>query len=298
MDGKLYIIGGGYYPLAELFDPCLKLSKSVPLPPPPNFPICDWHHMVIAALHPYKKILVASALSSDVAPSLYNVVDQVWEELDHRVDFSSFRGEAAVVRNGTTLCLCNYPGEVHAYDLVLRRWFKSPIKGFGQVGTLGPQGCTYYCPLVRLDDNHLCFLWKNHTAYDSTILPVLNCTKIGVSISVDAAGESRFDAFVVASRSYVLGPHETIFDAHVFLREEDEAGGERGSGVLGGGDHGGRTWEHSGYGGGATIALSIARFKACSKCWYTGHVARDCRGIPCFKCGEIAHKAIDCSTGG
>ncbi|KAH7840774.1 hypothetical protein Vadar_021414 [Vaccinium darrowii] len=270
MDGKLYIFGGSGpespdAPLAEMFNPESLTFES--LPRPPSFHIDGWRHLVVAALQPSKKILLASGLSLDAY--VYNVVDQGWEKLDHEVDFSSVRGQAAVVQNGNALCWCNNNvEEVHAYHLVHKRWFKSPIKGLDKVGMQDPHGPTHYCPIFPLDDNHLCLLWKDHMGYDGTNLPLLHCIKIRVSMT---RGRSRFDAKVVASRTYALGPHESIFDAHVFLREDDE-GGERGSG-LGGHDNGGRTREPSGYGGGRKFVSSIP---PCSKCWLTGHTESSC----------------------
>ncbi|KAH7840319.1 hypothetical protein Vadar_015529 [Vaccinium darrowii] len=276
MDGKLYIFGGSDpespdAPLAELFDP--ESSTSVPLPLPSGFPINAWCHLVVAALQPSKKILVASGLSSDAYE--YSVVDQGWEKLDYEVDFSSVQGQAAVVQNGNALCWCsNNVDEVHAYHLVHKWWFKSPIKGLDKVGMRDPDGLAHYCPIFSLDDNHLCLLWKDHMGYDGTNLPLLHCVKIQVSIDLE---RSRFDAVVVASRTYALGPDESIFDAHVFLREDDE-GGERGSG-WGGHENGGRTWERSGYGGGKRTVSSIAPFKTCSKCWGTGHTESSCNQV-------------------
>ncbi|XP_058205659.1 uncharacterized protein LOC131319440 isoform X1 [Rhododendron vialii] len=277
MDGKLYVFfGGPYAPFAEMFDPCSISSTSVPLPPPPVWLTNGWWHMVIAALQPSKKILVAS---SDFA-LVYNVVDHVWEDFDHVIDFSDaqVQGQAAVVRNSTLLCWCTKDrAEVHAYDLVLRRWFQSPINGLDR---LGPDEPSIYLPLFPLDDNHLCFLWEK-MGYEGTILPLVHCTKIQVSLYKGAGGEYRLDVVVVASQSYVLHErNETILDAHVFLGEEDE-GGEKGSG-LGCHDHGGRTLERCGYAGGGRIAIGIAPFKMCFKCWLPGHMEKDCKGIPWY----------------
>ncbi|KAH7841508.1 hypothetical protein Vadar_030812 [Vaccinium darrowii] len=276
MDGKLYIFGGSGpdAPLAELFDPCQESSTTcVPLPLPEHFPKKAWRHLVVAALQPSKKILVASGLSSNAY--VYNVVVQDWEKLDHKVDFSSVLGQAAVVHNGNVLCWCSNDVEkVHAYHLVHKRWFKSPIKGLDEVGMRDPDGPAHYCPIFPLDDNHLCLLWKDHMGYNGTNLPLLHCIKIQVSIDPE---EFRFDAVVVASRTYALGPDESIFDAHVFLRDDDE-GGERGSG-LGGHDNVGRTSERSGYGGGRRTFSSIAPFKICSKCWGTGHTESGCNQV-------------------
>ncbi|KAE9465838.1 hypothetical protein C3L33_02248, partial [Rhododendron williamsianum] len=76
------------------------------------------------------------------------------------------------------------------------------------------------------------------------------------------------------------------------LGEEDE-GGERGSG-LGGYDHVGRTWERCSYGGGGRYALDIAPFKISPKCLFPGHMERDCKGVPCFRCRGFGHTAWDC----
>ncbi|KAH7839851.1 hypothetical protein Vadar_009638 [Vaccinium darrowii] len=266
MDGKLYIFGGSGPddPLAEMFNPELSTFES--LPPPPSFPIDGWRHLVVAALQPSKKILVASGLSDVV--SVYNVVTGVWEELNHKVDFSSVRGQAAVVQNGNALCWCsNNVEEVHAYHLVHKRWFKSPIKGLDNVSMRDPDG-TDYCPIFPLDDNHLCLLWKDHMGYDGTNLRLLHCIKIRVSM---AQCGSRFDAVVVAFRSYALGRHESIFDANVFFREGDE-GRERGRG-RGGHDNGGRTGEPSDYGGGRQ---SVSSTPPCAKCWRIGHMECGC----------------------
>ncbi|KAF7149429.1 hypothetical protein RHSIM_Rhsim03G0039300 [Rhododendron simsii] len=293
MDGKLYMFGGcgPNYTFAEMFDPCLISSTSVPLPTPPCWPTNYWFPwVVVAALQPSKKILVAS---TDVA-FLYNVVDRVWEEWDHKVDFSRVQGQAAVARNNTLLCWCSKDAEeVHAYDLVLRRWFISRINGLDKFGKLEPDEPRMFCPLVPLDDNHLCLLWERQLGYFGTELPLVHCNKIRVSFYADTQGESTFDAVVVASRSYVLlGRDEIIFGAHVFLGEEDE-GGERGGG-LGGHDHGGRTWERCGYGGGNKMSLGIAPFKICPKCLFPGHMERDCKGMPCSRCRGFGHMAKDC----
>ncbi|KAH7860587.1 hypothetical protein Vadar_015244 [Vaccinium darrowii] len=204
MDGKLYVFGGSpYAPLAELFDPSLTPSRFLPLHPPPSFlSNCNWLHLVIAPFQRSNKILVASM---DVA-IVYNVVDRVWEELDHKADFSCVRGQAAVFQNGTALCWCSRDAEeVHAYDLVLKRWFKSPIKGLDKIAYREPDFAFLYCPLLPLDDNHLCLIWQDRICYADTDLPLFHCSKIRVSIYTDAQGESRFVAVVVASRSALLG---------------------------------------------------------------------------------------------
>ncbi|KAI8562506.1 hypothetical protein RHMOL_Rhmol03G0041400 [Rhododendron molle] len=86
-DGKLYVfVGcGPCDTFTEMFDPCLISSTSVPLPPTPRWPANCWFHLVVAALQPSKKILVAS---EDVA-FVYDVVDHVWEDWDHKFDFSN-----------------------------------------------------------------------------------------------------------------------------------------------------------------------------------------------------------------
>jgi len=220
-------------------------------------------------------------------------VDEVWEDMDHKVDFSRVHGQAAVFRNGTALCWCSEDAlEVHAYDLVLKRWFESPIEGLHKIAyTREPDLPRNYCPLFPLDDNHLCLLFQDNISYNDTILPLFHCTKIRVSIYRDAQGESRFDAVVVASRSYaLLTEGECILDAHVFLGEEDE-GGERGSGLVG---HDPGTRERCGYGGGCRIASPIAPFQDCSKCSLPGHVERDCKVIICSRCGVFGHTTGDC----
>ncbi|KAH7847256.1 hypothetical protein Vadar_023807 [Vaccinium darrowii] len=288
MDGKLYVFGGNQCaPLAELFDPCLVPSTFLPLHPPWWFPSHPCFKLVIAALQPSKKILVASA---DVA-FVFNVVDQVWEELDHKVDFSRVQGRAAVFRNSTALCWCSRDGkEVHVYDLVLKRWFESPIKGLDKICYPEPDLWRNCCPLLPLDDNHLCLLWQEGIHYDDTTLSLFHCSKIRVSIYSSARGESKFDAVVVASRSYaLLGRDELLIDAHVFLGEEDE-GEERGSGLVGH-DHG--SWERCGYGSGRRTASSIAPYKECSKCSLPGHMERDCK-VRCLRCGVIGHMPSDC----
>ncbi|KAE9465841.1 hypothetical protein C3L33_02247, partial [Rhododendron williamsianum] len=88
----------------------------------------------------------------------------------------------------------------------------STLSSFGK---LEPDEPRFFCPLVPLDDNHLCFLWERQLGYFGTELPLVHCNKIRVSFYEDAQGESTFDAVVVASRSHVLlGRDEIISGAH------------------------------------------------------------------------------------
>ncbi|KAF7148979.1 hypothetical protein RHSIM_Rhsim03G0231000 [Rhododendron simsii] len=230
MDGKLYIMGcqslDGIW--GECFDPCCKKSSPLPLPPSDGL-----LNTVVAPLHSSKKILVAPVFPSapqDVA-FVYHVEDKVWEILDHKIDFSKVfvKGEAAVLRNSTTLCWINCNTRmVQAYDLVLRKWFISPIEGLDKVGTL--VGEPTACSLFRLDDNHLCLLWEDYFGYSryspNSAHGLIHCTKVRVLISKGARGgskkkrkkskgargESIFNAFVVSSQSYVLAPGATLVD--------------------------------------------------------------------------------------
>ncbi|KAG5555982.1 hypothetical protein RHGRI_006573 [Rhododendron griersonianum] len=95
----------------------------------------------------------------------------------------------------------------------------------------------------------------------------------------------------VYERLYIYHPF-FLCCFHRSLGEEDE-GGERGNG-LGSYDHGGRTWERCGYGGGGRYALDIAPFKKCPKCSFPGHIERDCKVTPCFRCMGFGHMAMDC----
>ncbi|KAI8565517.1 hypothetical protein RHMOL_Rhmol03G0265400 [Rhododendron molle] len=215
MDGKLYIMGGSLDGIwGECFDPCCKKSSPLPLPPSDGL-----LNTVVAPLHSSKKILVAPVFPStprDVA-FVYRVEDKVWEILDHKIDFSKVcvEGEAAVLRNSTTLCWINCNTRmVQAYDLVLRKWFVSPIEGLDKVGTLIGEPTS--CSLFRLDDNHLCLLWEDYLGYSryspNSAHDLIHCTKVRVLISKGARGESIFNAFVVSSQSYVLAPGATFFD--------------------------------------------------------------------------------------
>ncbi|KAH7844915.1 hypothetical protein Vadar_033060 [Vaccinium darrowii] len=203
MDGKLYTMGGhdksGIW--GECFDPSSK--KSSPLPLPPSDQLQKWGGVAIIAapLHSSKKILVASLFPSPLdVVFLYRIEDKVWEELDHRVDFSAVRGEAAVLRNSTTLCFIRRM-QVCAYDLVLRKWFISTVEGLDKVGKVEDRGMNYYS-LFRLDDNHLCLLWQDYLGRPP--LGILHFTKVQVSIDQGSCGEFIFKAFVVSSQSYEI----------------------------------------------------------------------------------------------
>lgn len=190
MDGKVYIMGcesrDGIW--GECFDPCCKKSSPLPLPPSDGL-----LNTVVAPLHSSKKILVAPVFPSaprDVA-FVYHVEDKVWEILDHKIDFSKVfvEGEAAVLRNSTILCWINCNTRmVQAYDLVLRKWFISPIEGLDKVGTLFGEPTP--CSLFRLDDNHLCLLWEDYLGYSryspNSAHGLIHCTKVRVLISKGA----------------------------------------------------------------------------------------------------------------
>ncbi|KAH7841515.1 hypothetical protein Vadar_030909 [Vaccinium darrowii] len=108
MDGKLYIVGGlgseivgsdgRYYvasgPWGEVFDPSsLKSSIPLPLPEyPPSLKEIGWCG-VTTALDTSKRIFVASSAPSSDTVYRYDVVDRVWDVLDHKVDFSAIRGQ-------------------------------------------------------------------------------------------------------------------------------------------------------------------------------------------------------------
>ncbi|KAH7840552.1 hypothetical protein Vadar_018512 [Vaccinium darrowii] len=213
-------------PWGEVFDPSSSKS-SIPLPLPeypPSLKEIGWCP-VTAALDTSKRIFVASSAPSSDTVYGYDVVGRVWDVLDHKVDFSAIRGQGqpAVVRNGTTLCWLaeNEADVIYAYDLVLKGWFKSPIRGLDKVGADGiPHGRPTIRLLFSLDENHLCLLWIDDCHYADTECPQLNCTKIEVSVSVDAWGGFGFDVFVLSSQSYVLEPQEQLIDALVFGGEE------------------------------------------------------------------------------
>ncbi|KAH7841696.1 hypothetical protein Vadar_033164 [Vaccinium darrowii] len=213
IDGKLYIVGGGgsksvgsdgrcYVaggPWGEVFDP-YSLKPSIPLPLPEYRPFLEdvGRCTLTAALHTSKRIFVASSAPSSYTAYGYDVVDRVWGELDHKVDFSAVQGQGkpAVVRNGTTLCWLakSAPDVIHAYDLVLKTWFGSPIRGLDKVrGPDGiiPHGKPTNSSLFSLDDDHLCLLWMD-------------------DFGVHAWGGFGFDVFVVSSKTYVLEPQEQV----------------------------------------------------------------------------------------
>ncbi|KAH7839727.1 hypothetical protein Vadar_007946 [Vaccinium darrowii] len=243
VDGKLYIVGGlgsksvgsdgrcyvADGPWGEVFDP-YSLKPSIPLPLPEYRPFLEdvSRCTLTAALHTSKRIFVASSAPSSYTAYGYDVVDRVWGELDHKVDFSAVRGQdqPAVVRNGATLCWLakSAPDVIHAYDLVLKRWFGSPIQGLDKVRTADgiiPHGKRTNSSLFSLDVNHLCLLWMDDCDYADTECVLLNCTKIEVSVGVGACGFG-FDVFVVSSRTYVLEPQEHLVDALVFGKGEDD----------------------------------------------------------------------------
>ncbi|KAF7148299.1 hypothetical protein RHSIM_Rhsim03G0101600 [Rhododendron simsii] len=211
MDGKLYAFGGRdpcvtfaemFDPcvtFSEMFDPCLISSTSVPLPPPLCWPINRWLHLAVEALQPSKKILVAS---TDVA-FVYNVVDRVWEERDHKVDFSCVQGgQAAVVRNNTLLCWCSRDAEeVHAYDLVLRRHDggtgASPISSIKHAG--GPWE-------LGLTESHQTLLQNG--LGERVILEVDRGFKSGIDVLMAAA---------IGADEYGFGSGNSVYNKFKFL---------------------------------------------------------------------------------
>ncbi|KAH7839710.1 hypothetical protein Vadar_007741 [Vaccinium darrowii] len=324
MDGKLYIVGGGgsksvgsdgrYYvasgPWGEVFDPSsLKSSIPLPLPEYPPFLKDIGRCTVTAALHASKRIFVASSEPPSDTAYGYDVVDRVWGELGHKVDFSAIRGQGqpAVVRNGTTLCwLAKSEADViYAYDLVLKGWFRSPIRGLDKVGADGtPHGRPTHRSLFSLDENHLCLLWIDDCDYADTECPQLNCTKIGVTVGVDAWGGFGFDVFVLSSQSYVLEPQEQLIDALVFGGEEDDGCTKAvmgpnwtpvdGSSLgFAGKGYGFDCGENSGYVG---IGGNTAGF-ACFKFGHLGWELKPVMGVQCIMCsicGGAGHLARDC----
>lgn len=89
-----------------------------------------------------------------------------------------------------------------AYDLNLKTWFKTPIKGLKRVGRRVKDGGRAYFSLFLLDENHLCLLWADHvTQY------LLHCTKVSVSLS-----NNRFHAAVASSCSYLLRENSFFLD--------------------------------------------------------------------------------------
>ncbi|KAH7841838.1 hypothetical protein Vadar_009662 [Vaccinium darrowii] len=283
MDGKLYIVGGGgsksvgsdgrYYvasgPWGEVFDPSsLKSSIPLPLPEYPPFLKDIGRCTVTAALHASKRIFVAS--SEPPSDTAY--------------------GEADVI---------------YAYDLVLKGWFRSPIRGLDKVGADGiPHGRPTHRSLFSLDENHLCLLWIDDCDYADTECPQLNCTKIGVTVGVDAWGGFGFDVFVLSSQSYVLEPQEQLIDALVFGGEEDDGCTKAvmgpnwtpvdGSSLgFAGKGYGFDCGENSGYVG---IGGNTAGF-ACFKFGHLGWELKPVMGVQCIMCsicGGAGHLARDC----
>ncbi|KAE9465839.1 hypothetical protein C3L33_02249, partial [Rhododendron williamsianum] len=111
------------------------------------------------------------------------------------------------------------------------------------------------------------------------ILPFYKGTDFPILSTLSSVGSSLFVVGGVGLADEGLG-------------EEDE-GGEKGSG-LGCHDHGGRTLERCGYAGGGRIAIGIAPFKMCFKCWLPGHMEKDCKGRPCCRCRGFGHMGKDC----
>ncbi|KAH7843361.1 hypothetical protein Vadar_015697 [Vaccinium darrowii] len=218
MDGKLYSMGGLTLDSESLWGECFDPStnKSSPLPSPPFDQLLKWEGdaRVVAPLHSSKKIFVAPLSPSSEPAFFYHVKDETWEELDHRVDFSTVFGEAAVLQNSTTLCwIGGQKLEIHAYDLDLKKWFISPIEGLDKVGTVPESDeVVNICSLFRLDDNHLCLLWQDYLDFPhGPTFGLLHCIEVEVEISKCSQGEFKLKAFVVSSQSYVIEPGATLF---------------------------------------------------------------------------------------
>lgn len=204
MDGKLFVIGGQADDgalLAEVFDPFSKSSLVVESSPASLDESLDH---VTAALHDRNQILVACP-SYPYAKDAYmlDVKTGAWVQVDHNIDFAAVSREAAVVLK-TTLCWCDYGLQMLlAYDLNLKRWFKTSIKHLKRVGRRlkDKELSNFYFSLFTLDENHLCLLWVDH------VNRFLHCTKVSVSLS-----DNRFRAAVAWSRSYVLRDGSCFID--------------------------------------------------------------------------------------
>ncbi|KAH7855576.1 hypothetical protein Vadar_026414 [Vaccinium darrowii] len=201
IDGKLFIIGAHVVsegaPLAEVFDPSSKSSLIV------ESPLASFHeslYFVTAALLDRNQILVACTYARDAY--LLDVKTGAWVQVDHNIDFAAVSREAAVVLK-TTLCWCDYGLQMLlAYDLNLKRWFKTSIKHLKRVGRRLKDKELSKFSLFTLDENHLCLLWVDHVEQF-----LLHCTKVGVSLS-----DNRFRAAVASSRSYVLRDGSSFID--------------------------------------------------------------------------------------
>lgn len=199
MDGELFVIGsqGDNAPLAEVFDPSSKCSLVVEQTPKA---LDKSLFFETAALRDRNQILVSCAYLNDAY--LLDVKTRVWVKIDPSVDFSTANREAAAVLKTT---LCWYNDRLHkvvAYDLNLKKWFKTSIKDLKKVGRQLKDGRLTDFSLFPLDENYLCFLWA-----DQVTPFLLYCTKVRVSLS-----DGRFFADVASSRSYMLRDGSSFID--------------------------------------------------------------------------------------
>ncbi|KAH7855227.1 hypothetical protein Vadar_022610 [Vaccinium darrowii] len=210
MDGKIFIIGAQVVsdgaPLAEVFDLSSKSSLVVEAPPAS---LHESVHFVTAALCDRNQILVACTFANDAY--LLDVKAKAWVKVDPNVDFAAVNRQAAVVLK-TTMCWCDDTlHKLVAYDLNLKMWFKTSIKGLKRVGRRLKDVDLSDFSLFPLDENHLCLLWVDHV---NRLL--LHCTKVSVSLL-----DNRFCATVAFSQSYVLKDNSSFVDG--LLLEEGRA---------------------------------------------------------------------------
>ncbi|KAH7855779.1 hypothetical protein Vadar_028745 [Vaccinium darrowii] len=202
----------------EAFDPNSKFCS-----PESSMPIeLRRSPLLTADLRSYNQILVASALWN--AAFVFDVTTLVWKKFDqsdefvsgkvteHCRIFSCMEGKAAVVRD-TILCWFGNRGNVLlAYDLNLKTWFKTPIKGLKKVGKLMPDLYDNDFSLLPLDYEHICLLWLCYSPV--TFDRVLHCIKVLVSIH-HAKEHPTVRASVISYRSYVLKTSSSYIEAVV-----------------------------------------------------------------------------------
>lgn len=199
MDGELFVIGsqGDNAPLAEVFDPSSKCSLVLEQTPK-SLDECTFFET--AALRDRNQILVSCTYVNDAY--LLDVKTRVWVKIDPPADFATANREAAAVLKTT---LCWYNDRLHklvAYDLNLKKWFKTSIKNLKKVGRQLKDVYRTDFSLFPLDENHLCFLWADHVTR-----VLLHCTKVRVSLS-----DGKFCAAVASSRSYIVRDGSRFLD--------------------------------------------------------------------------------------